>query len=769
MWARSGNVSKRQRANPGGLALVWLCACPAALAVSMPQATQPVLLAVRLNGQEVGDFVPLLREGARYYARAEDLRAWRLAASGRPRVEQGVNYYPLPERTRLDAATQTLEVELPASAFTAQRIDLRQSAWTGRETPAAPGLALDYDLNLQTGSGRPQAAALLELGAFGLPGVPGTLRHREVLRNSVGQTRALRLDTQWRIEEPDALRAWTLGDTVTCVGELGGAARFAGFQVATDFGLRPDLVTHPLPALAGSASVPSAIDLLVDGRSAGGAQVGSGPFQLDNPPLVSGAGEITVVQQDVLGRSTQVSVPYYVSPRLLHPRLSDYCLEAGKLRRNYGVTSADYGAAFTAAGGRLGVLPTLTLLGRIEMSAVSNLYLGANWVAGQAGVVTAQLAGSRFENGGGGYGQLRFERQARKLSFAAGVEGATRDYRRLSGDALPQWRASVAGGLPLGRGSLSLAAVWQRDRDQAEATRIVSAGLSARLALGWQGQLTVQNRDGDATAFVTLSHAFDPLGNIALAAQAQNGDTLTIAQAQRGEPLEGGLGWQLYASEGVRARQQAGLSWLGQGGRFSVEAANERGTDSQALRLGGRGGLLWLGGVPVVSRGLGEGAIARVSLPGLAGVPVLHQNRVVAVTDANGDAWVPNLLPHQPNAIAVDAQALPLAVRLDREAVSVRPPGRAAVTVVFPLERSRTALLRVLDEAGTPLPAGARARVGEIEAPFGLAGEVFLERLATHNRVDVRWADRRCTVVFDLPASADPQPRIGPLICRPET
>jgi len=40
--------------------------------------------------------------------------------------------------------------------------------------------------------------------------------------------------------------------------------RLGGAQIATDFSLRPDLVTFPVPIVAGSVAVPSNVDVLVN-------------------------------------------------------------------------------------------------------------------------------------------------------------------------------------------------------------------------------------------------------------------------------------------------------------------------------------------------------------------------------------------------------------------------------------------------------------------------------------------------------------------------
>jgi outer membrane usher protein len=320
---------------------------------------------------------------------------------------------------------------------------------------------------------------------------------------------------------------------------------------------------------------------------------------------------------------------------------------------------------------------------------------------------------------------------------------------------------------------VSAGTVWQRQQDDSR-TRLYSVNLSYPLAMKWFANFNAQRQDTQTTFLLTLVHSLGPQGSVAMSAQASGsgGQYLGQAsvQAQQAESLSGGLGWQVYSGVGQVKRQLAGLSWLGDAGRFVLEAAHDSSlnTDSSALRLGGRGGLLWLENTAQATRGLGDGSMALVVLPGLAGVPVYAQHRQVAVTDSAGRAWVSALLPHQDNVLGIDATDLPMDVRVDSDEIIVRPPARAAVRVTFPLRRTQAALLTVVDAGQRAIPVGARAQLaGATQAfPFGRNGVVYLEGLDVHNRLEVQWTGHRCVLEFDVPAGQDPQPEIGPLTCR---
>lgn len=84
--------------------------------------------------------------------------------------------------------------------------------------------------------------------------------------------RGLRLDTAWTKFDPARRRVWTVSDSIT--GATGSRPiRFAGLRIGHDFRTRPGLVTVPLPGVAGSAAVPSSLDVYIDGLKRYSTQV----------------------------------------------------------------------------------------------------------------------------------------------------------------------------------------------------------------------------------------------------------------------------------------------------------------------------------------------------------------------------------------------------------------------------------------------------------------------------------------------------------------
>ena len=146
----------------------------------------------------------------------------------------------------------------------------------------------------------------------------GTLSQTGILRSSFdSRFAALRLDTTFAYSDRDTLTSYRAGDAIT-----GGLAwtrpiRIGGLQAQRNFGLRPDLVTLPLPSASGSAAVPSTVDVLVNNVRTSSQEVDAGPYRISNIPAVAGAGTARVVLHDASGRETVTDLPFYVSSKLL--------------------------------------------------------------------------------------------------------------------------------------------------------------------------------------------------------------------------------------------------------------------------------------------------------------------------------------------------------------------------------------------------------------------------------------------------------------------
>jgi outer membrane usher protein len=303
---------------------------------------QKLELELVINGLSAGFVAPVMLSGGRFRLRLADLKR-----AGVHIDAQGELLFldEMPGVTaNYDQRLQRLAIDVPASYLPAQRLGKKKRKFT----PASydVGALLNYDAYVSGGRGTSGQASLFhEARAFG---AAGTLSTTGVVRSGPGKT-YVRYDTRFRRSDEATATTIEVGDFITRSLPWASAVRLGGIQVSRDFGVRPDIITYPLPQFAGSAALPSTVELLVGNQRIAGGEVKPGPFALDTLPPINGAGEANLIVTDMNGRSIQTALPFYVSSNLLAPGLTDYAVAFGALRQNYGIKNFDYGSVAGSA------------------------------------------------------------------------------------------------------------------------------------------------------------------------------------------------------------------------------------------------------------------------------------------------------------------------------------------------------------------------------------------------------------------------------------
>ena len=143
-----------------------------------------------------------------------------------------------------------------------------------------------------------------------------------------------------------------------------------GVQVRRDFTLQADVVRQPVPVISGTAAVPSTVDVYVNGLRSFSQTVNSGPFNISNLQNLASGGTARVVVRDASGRQVEQQLQLNPTALLLRPGLTDFSVEGGLARRNFGILSNDYDRRFLASASlRHGFNPNITLEAHAEGGA----------------------------------------------------------------------------------------------------------------------------------------------------------------------------------------------------------------------------------------------------------------------------------------------------------------------------------------------------------------------------------------------------------------
>ena len=429
--------------------------------VALARAAEPgdeiLLLEVSINGRNTSLVAQFTRRQQALYATASELRSLKLRVDGAD--EELIALRALTTAVDLDEAGAKINLMVPARFMNTTDIDAASIASKVPLSPGGQGLVLNYDLLASSSQNQHALGGLFDVRWFSGSSVFSSTG-LGYTGNSGGVS--ARLESTYTYSDATTLTRYRLGDVINSSLAWSRSVRLGGFQYASDFNLRPDLVRFPTPSLGGETVVPSTVDLFVNGVRQLSQPVPPGPFEIRQPPIASGAGQIAVAVTDELGRQTFRTINFYATDRLLKPGLSSYSAEGGWVRRNYGLRSNDYGQFALSGTARHGMSDWLTLEGHAE--AMRSLKLaggGAVFNLGNRAVLASSLAASSSEGNSGQQVSLAIERNADPVSLSLSRTQSTRGYQdigALQGAPVSRSATLVTLGLNLREyGSLSMA------------------------------------------------------------------------------------------------------------------------------------------------------------------------------------------------------------------------------------------------------------------------------------------------------------------------
>ncbi len=694
-----------------------------------------------------------------------------------------------------DARQQTVNIIAPLSMLSLATtvVNTRNSKRTS--PTASPGILLNYNLyGSQSENSSTNLSAFTEVRAFNSKGVLSSTAlttgnrfsnsnvNDDSNRNWEGRT--VRLDSSWSRSFPDKLITVRAGDILTGALSWTRSTRLGGLQIGSNFDLQPYITTTPLPSFFGSATLPSAVELYVNGLKQYSGDVPAGPFELNTAPSISGAGNAQLVLTDALGQSSTVNFSLYDTHRLLQPGLADWSIELGTVRENYGTKSFDYGSDIAINGTlRYGVNNRFTAETHAEATKdLANAGIGGTWVlGGPGGVLFASLAGSESQGESGTQYSGSYSWNNNRFNIGLNTLGTSGNYRDVAtqyGSTPIRQSNQVSTGYStqsLGSFGLSYNQVDYAEEDTAQfASAYWSKSFGRRLSINANYNHDLNNSDNNS-ASIGASFSLDR--NISLNSILQHTDDRNdyVVDVSQSAPSAGGLGWRAQARHSIDNstdnNNSGGLAELNYLGRYGqVQAGVSSYDGNHSTFASGTGSLVMMGGGLFATRQINDG-FAVVSTDGVADVPVLLQNNVIGTTNSRGLLLISPLNAYQDNKIAIDPMDLPADLRIDQVSMSATPTDRAGTLVAFGITQARSASVILKDSNDEFIPLGSQARLvsrkSATAAVVGFDGEVYLDTLDEHNVLEVTTPSGDiCNVNFDYQKQGDGIPLLGPFICQ---
>ena len=742
-----------------------------------------------VNGQSRNEALAIDRAG-QWWLPVRELKSWGLSdltltLPNTSRLKyRGLEFIPATAlgalEIKFDEPRLVLNLRLPSAVFVGTgKQDISRTIGEMAATQQATGGFLNYDLLAYAASGRSvHFASDFQLGAFNSLGSASTTFAVSDVAPISGQP-VVRKMTTLRRDWPDKLTTLEIGDSMGKAGIWGRPVLFGGVNYHTNFTTRPGFVTYQLPSFAGEAVIPSTAEVLVNGQPRGAQPVVPGPFSLSNVPVLTGNNEVSFVIRDALGRETVTTQQFYSSPTLLKPGLHDFAIEAGAIRKDFGIRSFGYSRNVLVAQSRYGFSEKLTTEFRGEVvGRAITLGAGATYVVPIPAVATGAVVVSNNRGKSGYSAVLGLEKVEQNWGAGARAQVYSNSFTQLgyNDDSLtPKWQASAFFRSKLGPrnslGTLAFAYVQALKRD----------GMRERFATAsWTyttvGQVTFQllatHNQYDlrrSSVGVLLSLPIGPRINISSAITKNfNADTVATLEARQNLLDEPGIGWHVRTQYGTAVDNQPANSVVDAGATWRTSKFDVTGTvggqrGSQYAQLGVTGAFGMANGRMFAARYI-DGGFGVVSTSSVPNVPITMNNRVVAITDSDGFAVLPRLIPYERNIARINMKQLPLGIDTDTQQIELVPAYGSAAFGEFKVFRSVSAIATIRFANGQPVPRGSEAiRDGAATSyVVGSGGRLFMDRLQPNNRVTVTYEGGSCRFELALPpAKADTNTEIA--------
>lgn len=782
---------------------------PAALIQSTPpepptadtenaDAPQVMVLEVVLNRTDTHELLTVVRapDGS-FSAKAGELRHLRLKIAASLAPDALVRLRDLPGVVvHYDVANQSLTLQVPNTMLQSYDVQLGgepQRTDLGAMRPIASAI-LNYGLYDTDQSGRNYVSGNFEGLITNRAGIFSTTAIYN--QNATpGYARTVRLDSSWRYIDAQHVRSYTIGDFVSNALSWTNSVRLAGFQFASAFDQRPDIVTAALPQFSGSAALPSTLDLYVNQQQVFAGEVPSGPYQLKSLPYVSG-GDVTLVATDATGRQVSTTQAYYYNADQLKQGLLEYSLDVGLPRLNYGLQSSDYDDTLFASGSmRYGLTSQTTVEGHAESSGDGLANLGGGLVQGLGGygTISASLAGSHYKNWTGSQASINVEGLLDGVRLFAGGQrtfgnyfdlARVSDYRFQSRHPVPDpgvdaYPLVSAQATAIYRAGISFKPGFDPTSVNLSYNRILYSGGTLRTVnLSLSRSLTHRislfanaytDLDNHSDRGVYLSMNINLERNITAQATVTSDDGhMGYTQQVNGlsGQRQGDVGWGLSNTYYADAPDQrdAYVSWRTNYAQLRGQIYQVGG--STRTDLSAEGSLVAAGGGVFAADQIGN-AYAIVTNAG-PGSEVMQGGVLIGQANSSGRLLLPNITPYYEQHVYLDPSTLAdgwVPAVTERVAVAGY---RQGTIIDFGARQVHSGVLILRGKDGKFIAPGYTAQLqGGESALVGYGGQVYFEELNPHNRVTVDLNQAgSCSVSFDYDMKGQPQQQIGPLTCQ---
>lgn len=734
--------------------LFGVALCAGLLSFSLSHADETIIVTLTLNQQKKGDFFVVFKDDGDFFIRTADLEeagfsqlpAERIDIEGDPHVSlralPGVDFH-------FDEATLTLELTAVPELLPKTTLDLFPTRRQNVIQPRDNSLFFNYGIDYSAGGDDFVFEGLSLSNELGVRFRDLLLLTDTLYTESPDDAQFVRLNTSLTWDDRQTLRRGIAGDFFTFSGNLGSRVQMGGLSLAKIYRIDPYFIQYPLFDFSGMASLPSDVELYVDGVRVRSERFAPGEFELQNLQSIGGAQTIEVVVRDSFGREQRIAAPFYFTDQVLRRGLHEYSYNVGLLRRDFGQESNNYSDLAFSAFHRYGLTDSLNFGLRGEAGdGLANLGIESVLKTGSVGLLRLEAAGSHDEDESGTAGFFAYEYTNRRLSARLALQSFSENYRTLADTgasvATSRRKLDLLAGIgyvtpQLGSFGLDFARSESYNGPERET---LTLSWSRRL---WKRTYTnvtlrrIKENDTRHEAGVNLTWYLGRDHSISGALRREGDASIQQLEARRNIPSGIGTGWSVRGerteqdgseTDLLNAVVQHNARYAALRGDFSMGRSETSATED--LRLSLAGALVQAGDTVALTRPVRD-SFALISVGEAEGVAVSVNGQTSGRTDRRGKVVVPDLSSYYENQVAIEDKDIPIDFLMPQVRLNVSPPLRSGSCLNFPLQKYQafTGFLQVSGETGTVPLAYAELVVetpaGAVTFWTGGDGEFYLD------------------------------------------
>jgi outer membrane usher protein len=718
-------------------------------------STTQIVISVIVNTQPRGDFFIELDDAGKMFFKPEDLDTLKLNyPKERTVLIHDEQYVPLDAvldiKHVFDEKKLTLSFIGKTTAEEKTSVDLfklrvkPQNIYYPRETSAFFNYGLTY--NYANPDGFQSFLGTSKLGAR----TGDVFLVSDSLYTKTPQSEQfVRLQSSATYERRDDLQWLVMGDQFASSGDLGSTMNMGGVGFSKVYRLDPYFITQPVLDLKGTAIFPTQAEIYLDGILVGKQAIAPGSFDLKNLYSYNGSHNVELILRDPFGNAQRVSYSVYFNTLMLRQGLQEYSYNVGFLRKNYGVTSADYESkpAFSAFH-RYGVTNSLNIGVRAEgTDGIYNGGVSAQFTVPHLGAFSLSLAESDANGSRGSAGALQHNYQFGNFNTNLLLREFSRDYvtvnTPVATDDQTRYEAGFGVGLllmPLGSLSLNYSENEIYSGTKMRNTSVnYSRGIYRTTSMFATASESRQLGTTTYSIFLGLNFNFDQ--NVHGAIQySKTGDVDTeTAQIQKDVPVGEGLGYRAALTRTNTGTTTSSalnpfVQYNARYGIYSLDSTVQQTSDrtSESYSLSAAGSLVYAGGFYGLSRPVSD-SFSIVTVDDVPNAAVFNNGQEIGKTNSSGTLVVPTLTSYGQNQITLETKNIPLDYSISGINKAISPSLWSGSCVAFNAVKTQaiTGSLHVMQNS-EKIPVEFQEGIisigtKNIAFPTGKGGEFYIE------------------------------------------